>query len=207
MFRRLLGFPERSEMPPLVDGEVISLSRFLTRTVALAIYLLIVSLLLFFVFLVLNQDRFFLGGAVICAFCAIGPLGMVLTLIVFKPRLVLGRDRIQSASRLRDVDWEVKYEDIAEMKMLVKNRARFIGIKFTENASLHPLWQCQALKKSRQNTKKRLGYDLCLNCGKMLESPEAVFEALLRCFHRFEDDKQLKLRSAHLKLTISEICD
>src|SRR5713101_2843343 len=192
MFRRMFGFPEPIEMPPLVDGEVISLSRPLSRFVMVAIYFGILSFLPVLVYLLFYREPALLRFSISCAFCSLVPIGTVIILIVFKPRLILGYDRIQCASRLRYAHWEVKYEDIAEMKLFSKGGTRFIGINFTENNMLHPIWQCEALRKSRQYCKKRYGYDFCLVCSEMQERPEIVFEAILRCYHRFRDDKQLK---------------
>jgi len=192
MFRRLFGFPERREMPPRIDGEVISLIRFPPREVFVAIYTIVVSLLLLLVFLFINHDRALLAMSIVCALAAVAPSGLAVVFIVFKPRLILGWDRIQCASFPMWIDWEIKFQDIAEIELVSKRGIRFIGIKFTDAASLHPSWQCPALRKSRQYNQKKWGYDLCLYCQEMHERPEAVFEAILRCYHRFGETQELK---------------
>jgi hypothetical protein len=116
MLRRLLGFPERSEMPPLVDGEVISLSRRLKPVIAAAIYSGILTLLPLLIYL-FYPVRALLAISLFFSMFAALFVGGVALYLKFKPRLVLGLDRIQWASGLTDVDWEIKYDQIAEIRL------------------------------------------------------------------------------------------
>jgi hypothetical protein len=192
MLRRLVGLPERSEMPPLVDGEVISLNRPLRRSAIAATYLVILIVLSLLVYTMIYRKPVFLLFSFSCfllAFCLVGNVFLYLRL---KPRLILGDDRIQSASLVRDVEWEIKYDEIAEIKLCTKWGSPFIGINFAETSRLHPVWQCEALRRSVQRTKKWLGYDLCLSSREMIEPPAVVLEAIQRCYRRFQEDKQMQ---------------
>jgi hypothetical protein len=185
MLRRLLGFPERSEMPLLVDGEVISLNRRLTPVVAAAVYSGILTLLPLLVYLFYPVRALLAISFFFSMFAALF-VGTVALCLKFKPRLILGVDRIQCASGLTDVDWEIKYDQIAEIRLFTLCGERFIGINFTEASRLHPV--CEALRKSFES--KKLGYDFYFNCGRMPEHPEAIFEAIQRCYRGFQEDKQ-----------------
>lgn len=185
MFRRLLGFPERSEMPLLVDGEVISLNRRLPSLVAATIYSGILTLLPLLVYLFYPVRALLTISFFFSMFAALF-VGTVAHYLKFRPRLILGVDRIQCASGLTDVDWEIKYHQIAEIRLFTLCGERFIGINSTEASRLHPL--CEAVRKSFES--KKLGYDFYINCGGMPEHPEAIFEAIQRFYRGFQEDKQ-----------------
>ena len=172
-------------MPLLADGEVISLNRGLTSVVAAAIYSGILTLLPFLVYL-FYPIRALLAISFFFSMFAAPFVGGVALYLKFKPRLVLGLDRIQCASGLTDVDWEIKYDQIAEIRLFTLCGERFIGINFTEASRLHPF--CEAVRKSFQS--KKLGYDFYFNCRGMPERPEAIFEAIQRCYRGFQEDKQ-----------------
>src|SRR6516165_2834695 len=119
MLRRLFGLPERSEMPPLVEGEVISLNRPLRRCAIAATYLVILAALSLLVYLMYGKSVL-LAVSLTCFLLAFPLVGNVIVFLRVRPRLVLGLDRIQSASSIRDVDWEIKYGEIAEIKLFSK---------------------------------------------------------------------------------------
>jgi hypothetical protein len=80
--------------------------------------------------------------------------------------------------------WELPYDHIAQVKIFTTPifQLTSLGIGITAPEDLDEAWP--KLKRSRQNERKKWGFDITLWTGLSTEPADRIHEAILRCMHR-----------------------
>jgi hypothetical protein len=112
-----------------------------------------------------------------------------------KPRLVLGETRLQYLVG-KHLRWEAGYGEIGEIALFTPIHP--LGYRISWESALGLRLQVPQrfdeghprLARRRGRLRRRCGFDLVLPMAFAFEPPERCLEAVLRCFHRFQAERE-----------------